>query len=56
MLESGALREAVENESREALDAGIQGVPFFIFNGRTALSGAHDPAALLEAIGAARRA
>jgi predicted DsbA family dithiol-disulfide isomerase len=55
MLESGAMREEVENESREALDVGIQGVPFFIFNGRIAISGAQDPATLLEAIAAARR-
>jgi len=39
---------------REALDVGIQGVPFFIFNGRIAVSGAQDPAGLLEAIAAAR--
>jgi len=55
MLESDAMREEIENESREALDVGIQGVPFFIFNGRIALSGAQDPATLLEAIAAARR-
>jgi predicted DsbA family dithiol-disulfide isomerase len=35
---------------------GIQGVPFFIFNGRIAVSGAHDPPALLDAIAAARQA
>jgi predicted DsbA family dithiol-disulfide isomerase len=55
MLASNTLREEVAKESREALDAGIQGVPFFIFNGRTAVSGAHDPVTLLEAIAAARR-
>jgi predicted DsbA family dithiol-disulfide isomerase len=55
MLESNALREEVESESREALDVGIQGVPFFIFNGRIAVSGAQDPATLLEAMAAARR-
>jgi predicted DsbA family dithiol-disulfide isomerase len=33
----------------------VLGVPFFIFNGRIAVSGAHDPATLLEAIAAARR-
>ena len=37
------------------LDVGIQGVPFFIFNGRIAVSGAQDPAALLDAIAAARK-
>lgn len=55
MLESDALRNEVENESREALNVGIQGVPFFIFNGRIAVSGAQDPVTLLEAIAAARR-
>ena len=55
MLESDALEHEVRSESREALDVGIQGVPFFIFNGRIAVSGAQDPAALLEAIAAARR-
>ena len=55
MLASGALRDEVAKESREAVDVGVQGVPFFIFNGRTALSGAHDPPTLLEAIAAARR-
>jgi predicted DsbA family dithiol-disulfide isomerase len=54
MLMSEALRTAVDAESREARDAGIGGVPFFIFNGRTAVSGAHDPETLLEAIAAAR--
>ena len=56
MLESDQQRAEVEAESREAQGAGITGVPFFIFNGRTAVSGAHDPPMLLEAIGAARAA
>ena len=54
MLVSAAYRAEVEAEFREARDAGITGVPFFIFNGRTAVSGAHDPETLLEAITAAR--
>jgi predicted DsbA family dithiol-disulfide isomerase len=54
MLESDALEQEVRSESREALDVGIQGVPFLIFNGRIAVSGAQDPAALLDAIAAAR--
>ena len=56
MLDSDAAREQVENESREALDVGVRGVPFYIFNGRIAVSGAQDPKALLEAIAAARGA
>ena len=55
MLKSDALRQAVGNESREALDVGIQGVPFFIFNGSIAISGAQDPGTLLEAIASARQ-
>ena len=54
MLAADAYRGEVEAEFREARDAGISGVPFFIFNGRTAVSGAHDPETLLEAIAAAR--
>ncbi len=53
-LASDACRAEVEAEYREAQEAGITGVPFFIFNGCTAVSGAHDPDALLEAIAAAR--
>jgi len=56
MLESDAMRQVVADECRESADVGIQGVPFFIFNGRTAVSGAHDPPMLLEAIAAARAA
>jgi predicted DsbA family dithiol-disulfide isomerase len=54
MLASDALRDVVASESREAIDAGIQGVPCFIFNGRIAVSGAQDPQTLLRAITAAR--
>jgi predicted DsbA family dithiol-disulfide isomerase len=46
---------AMRAEDREARDAGISGVPFFIFNGRTAVSGAHNPDTLLEAIAASRK-
>jgi len=54
MLASTAGLTAVEAEDREARAVGISGVPFFIFNGKTAVSGAHEPATLLEAIAAAR--
>jgi len=54
MLASTESLEAVSAEDREARNVGINGVPFFIFNGRTAVSGAHDPATLLEAIAKAR--
>jgi predicted DsbA family dithiol-disulfide isomerase len=55
MLESDELQQPIRNESREALDVGIQGVPFFIFNGSIAISGAQDPGTLLEAIASARQ-
>jgi len=54
LLASGRMGAEVEAEYREAQAAGIHAVPFFIFNRRTAVSGAHDPATLLEAIAAAR--
>ena len=54
VLASDMLRAEVDAESREAQESGITGVPFFIFNGRTAVAGAHDPPTLLEAIAAAR--
>jgi predicted DsbA family dithiol-disulfide isomerase len=54
MFASKSGRSEVEAEDREARAVGISGVPFFIFNGKTAVSGAHEPAALLEAIAAAR--
>ena len=55
LLESGEGSDEVAAEDREAREAGIQGVPFFIFNGGIAVSGAHDPPTLLDAIAAARR-
>jgi predicted DsbA family dithiol-disulfide isomerase len=54
MLASSEGLAAVSAEDREARSVGINGVPFFIFNGSTAVSGAHDPATLLEAIAKAR--
>jgi predicted DsbA family dithiol-disulfide isomerase len=43
-------RQAVEQEDRRARAIGVQGVPFFIFNGRLAVSGAQGSAALLDAM------
>ena len=37
-------------EDVEARQAGVNGVPYFIFNNRTAVSGAHEPEALLQAM------
>ena len=43
-------RLAVEGEDRRARAIGVDGVPFFIFNGKLAVSGAQGPAALLDAM------
>jgi predicted DsbA family dithiol-disulfide isomerase len=40
----------IEREVQEAKDAGIQGVPLYIFGGRFAVSGAQAPEYLAEAI------
>jgi predicted DsbA family dithiol-disulfide isomerase len=54
MLASAEGLAAVSAEDREARNVGINGVPFFIFNGSTAVSGAHEPKTLLDAIAKAR--
>jgi predicted DsbA family dithiol-disulfide isomerase len=56
MLDSGEGSDAVEEAVRWAQDVGIGGVPFFIFGGRFAVSGAQDPRVLAEAIGEAAKA
>ncbi|MBE0615009.1 MAG: DsbA family oxidoreductase [Burkholderiales bacterium] len=43
-------RRAVEQEDQRARAIGVEGVPFFIFNGKVAVSGAQGPEALLEAM------
>lgn len=53
-LDSDALAEAVASADRRAHESGISGVPFFIFNGRTAVSGAQEPEVLHDAIVQAR--
>jgi predicted DsbA family dithiol-disulfide isomerase len=40
---------------RQAREMGIGGVPFFVFNGRIAVSGAQAPEVLVDAIGRSRR-
>lgn len=42
-LNDAALFAKVEQEAHEAQEMGITGVPFFIFNGKYALSGAQPP-------------
>jgi len=43
-------RQAVEQEDQRARSIGVEGVPFFIFNGKLAVSGAQGPEALLDAM------
>jgi predicted DsbA family dithiol-disulfide isomerase len=55
-LESDALTDAVAQSDLRAREMGIGGVPFFIFDGKTAVSGAQEPAAIVQAIAQARAA
>ncbi len=49
-LASDEDRDAVLQGDLEARQAGINGVPYFIFNRRSAVSGAHEPETLLQAM------
>jgi predicted DsbA family dithiol-disulfide isomerase len=49
-LASDEDRAMVASADVEARRAGINGVPFFIFNGKVAVSGAHEPETLLQAM------
>ena len=49
-LASDEDREAVLGADIDIRQAGINGVPFFIFNRRTGVSGAHEPETLLQAM------
>ena len=49
-LASDALRQEVGADERMARDIGVEGVPFFIFNQRLAVSGAQPAEVLLEAM------
>ena len=43
-------RDAISQADAQARQMGVNGVPFFIFNQKVAVSGAQDPAALLAAM------
>lgn len=49
-LASDADRDQVLAADVEARRNGVEGVPFFIFNGKVGVSGAHEPEALLQAM------
>ncbi len=53
-LASDEMVAVVADADRRARELGVSGVPFFIFDGKTAVSGAQEPDALLEAIEQAR--
>lgn len=53
-LAGSADADLVNNADIEARQAGIEGVPFFIFNRTIGLSGAQDPEVLLQAMQQAR--
>lgn len=55
-LRSDADIELIRAADAEARQAGIEGVPFFIFNRTVGLSGAQDPEVLLQAMQQARAA
>ena len=55
-LDSDQDVDAVTQEAENAKEAGIQGVPMFIFGGRFAVSGAQSPEYLAEAIARAAQA
>ena len=50
LLASEADIELIEREAQSAQDAGIEGVPYFVFGGIVAVSGARPPEHLAAAI------
>jgi predicted DsbA family dithiol-disulfide isomerase len=55
-LDDKNARDLAAAEDQRAREIGIQGVPFFIFNGRVAVSGAHPAESLLDAMNQAEAA
>ena len=49
-LASDNAREHMLSEDRQSRELGVEGVPFFIFNRRYAVSGAQDPETLVGAM------
>ena len=50
VMESDAFDYEVSQDQLDARNIGVQGVPFFVFNNKYAVSGAQPPAAFLETI------
>ena len=55
-LETGKYASAVEQDKGLAARIGINGVPFFVFDGKVGVSGAQPPETLLDAMRQAREA
>jgi predicted DsbA family dithiol-disulfide isomerase len=53
LLESDADVERIAREAQSAKEAGVDGVPCFIFGNVLAVSGAQDPSYLADAMGRA---
>ena len=49
-LANGQAREHVQAKDSQARRIGVEGVPYFVFNRRYAVSGAHDPQVLVDAM------
>jgi predicted DsbA family dithiol-disulfide isomerase len=49
-LDSDAGTDTIDAMDRRVRELGVTGVPFFIFNGRVAVSGAHEPETLVGAM------
>lgn len=49
-LQNGAFAAEVQQDIHEAKQIGVQGVPFFVFNRKYAISGAQDPKVFLETL------
>jgi predicted DsbA family dithiol-disulfide isomerase len=54
MLDGNEFEREVAAADARAREIGVGGVPFFVFAGRVGLSGAHEPATMLQAIAQAR--
>ncbi len=50
MLESRDHAQAVREDQAEAMELGVQGVPFFVFDRRLAVGGAQPPAVMLQVL------
>ncbi|MES2033962.1 MAG: DsbA family oxidoreductase [Pseudomonadota bacterium] len=50
LLSEGADKDAITREHQQAHEAGVSGVPFMIFDGKLAVSGAEPPERLVKAL------